>query len=71
MKKQFVLCIENKGYEASLVLNKIYELIPDVDAEQDGFVRLVDESGEDYLYHASHFAFIELPDEIQRVLVAA
>jgi len=46
-------------------------LIPDEQAERDDFVRLVDESGEDYLCHVSHFVFVELPEEVQRVLVAA
>jgi len=71
MRKRFVLCIDNKGYEASLLPRKIYEIIPDAQAEQDDFIRVIDESGEDYLYHVSHFVFIELPVEVERVLVAA
>ena len=71
MRKKFAVCIDNAGYQASLIPRKIYEIIPDNQAEQDDFVRVVDESGEDYLYHVSHFAFIELPKEVERVLVAA
>ena len=71
MRKRFVLCIDNKGYEASLIPRKIYEVIPDDQAEQDDFVRVIDESGEDYLYHKNHFVFVELPEEVERVLVAA
>ena len=71
MRKRFVVCIDNAGYQASLIPRKIYEIIPDNRAEQDDFVRVIDESGEDYLYHVSHFAFIELPKEVERVLVAA
>jgi len=71
MRKRFVLCIDNKDYEASLIPRKIYEVIPDDQAEQDDFVRLIDESGEDYLYHKNHFVFVELPEEVERVLVAA
>jgi len=71
MKRRFVLCTDNKGYEASLIPRKIYEIIPDEQAEQDDFIRVIDESGEDYLYHVSHFALIELPTEVERVLVAA
>ncbi|MBI5715375.1 MAG: hypothetical protein HZC38_18410 [Chloroflexi bacterium] len=71
MKKRFVLCIDNKDYEASLIPRKIYEVIPDDQAEQDDFVRVIDESGEDYLYHKNHFMFVELPEEVERVLVAA
>ena len=70
MRKRFVLCIDNKGYEASLIPRKIYEVIPDDQAEQDDFVRVIDESGEDYLYHKNHFVFVELPEEVERVLVA-
>jgi len=71
MRKRFVLCIDNRGYEASLIPRKIYEVIPDDQAEQDDFVRVIDESGEDYLYHKNHFVFVELPEEVERVLVAA
>jgi len=71
MRRRFVLCIDNKGYEASLIPRKIYQVIPDEQAEQDDFVRVIDESGEDYLYHMSHFVFVELPVEVERVLVAA
>lgn len=71
MKKQFALCIDNKGYEASLIPRKIYEIIPDEKAKQDDFIRIIDETGEDYLYHMSHFVFIELPKEAEQALVAA
>ena len=70
-KKQYALCINNKDYEASLIPRKIYEIIPDERAEQDDFVRVIDESGEDYLYHISHFVFIQLPLEVEQALVAA
>ena len=69
-RRRFVLCIDNRGYEASLIPRKIYEVIPDDQAEQDDFVRVIDESGEDYLYHKNHFVFVELPEEVERVLVA-
>ena len=71
MRKRFVLCIDNKGYEASLMPRKIYEIIRDEQAEQDDFVRVTDESGEDYLYHVSYFVFVDLPVEVERALVAA
>jgi len=70
-RKQFAVCVDNKEYEASLIPRKIYEIIPDERAAQDDFVRIIDESGEDYLYHVSHFVFIELPEEVERVLAAA
>jgi hypothetical protein len=70
-KKHFILCIDNTGYEASLITRKIYEVVLDQRAEQDDFIRVIDESGEDYLYHVSHFVFLELPAEIEQALVAA
>jgi hypothetical protein len=71
MRKKFAICIDNKGNEASLISKKIYEIIPDEQAEQDDFVRVIDESGEDYLHHKSHFVLVELPEEVERVLLAA
>jgi hypothetical protein len=70
-RKRFVVCIDNKEYEASLIPRKIYEIIPDKQAQLDDFIRIVDESGEDYLYHVKHFVFIDLPKDVERVLVAA
>ena len=70
-KRQYVVCTNNKGYEASLIPRKIYEIIPDERAEKDDFVRIIDESGEDYLYHISHFVFIQLPSEVEQALVTA
>lgn len=69
-KRQFAICIDNSDYQASLILRKIYEVIPDEAAAQDDFLRIVDESGEDYLYHLSHFILIELPLEVEAALVA-
>ena len=71
MRRRYALCIDNKGYEASLIPRKIYEIIPDEQAEQDDFVRVTDESGEDYLYHVSHFVVVDLPVDVERALVAA
>ena len=70
-RKHFVLCVDNKGYEASLITRKVYEVIPDEQAENDDLIRVIDESDEDYLYHASHFVFIHLPANVERVLVAS
>ena len=67
-KKQYALCINNKDYEASLIPRKIYEIIPDERAEQDDFVRVIDESGEDYLFPADYFIPIQLPRTVVRVL---
>jgi hypothetical protein len=66
---QFVVCIKNAGYPASLELHKIYRLIPDAEAAEDGDIRVVDESGEDYLYPASRFAPIEVPAVVEKSLL--
>ncbi|MDQ3009683.1 MAG: hypothetical protein M3X11_03125 [Acidobacteriota bacterium] len=67
-ESQFVVCINNAEYLASLELHKIYRVIPDEDAAEDGDLRIVDESGEDYLYPAKWFVGIELPQAVQESL---
>jgi hypothetical protein len=64
--KPFALCVDNTDYKASLILGKVYRIIPDPRAAQDDFVRIVDESGEDYLFHQSHFLFVEFPPEVTK-----
>jgi hypothetical protein len=59
--RRFAVCVRNDGYEASLERNKIYAVLPDKDAEKDGDVRVIDESGEDYLFSADRFVAIDLP----------
>lgn len=68
---QFVVCIDNHGYPASLELHKIYRVIPDKEAAVDGDMRVVDESGEDYLYAADRFVEIEPPQTVKRSLLHA
>ena len=65
---QFAVCISNSGYPAFLELHKIYRVLPDEDAGKDGDLRVIEESGEDYLFPADYFITIELPREAQRVL---
>ncbi len=60
MKQKFLLCVDNEGYEASLEIRKLYEKIPDKEAESHDQVRIIDESGEDYLYPSSFFAPVRL-----------
>ena len=67
----FAICINNSEYPASLELHKIYRVLPDEDAAEDGDLRVIDESGEDYLYPADFFIMIELPREVQQVLLQA
>jgi hypothetical protein len=70
-KHRFTICIDNTDYEASLITRKVYEVIPDPQAEKDDFIRVIDESGEDYLFHVSHFVFLHLPAEVEKALIAA
>ena len=69
MKYKLLLCINNKGYEASLELRKLYENIPDKEAERHGQVRIIDESGEDYLYPTSYFAPVRLLAETKNKIL--
>jgi hypothetical protein len=69
--KKFVVCLRNKGYEASLERRKIYQVLPDPEAAKVKQVRVIDESGEDYLYPQSFFAPIELPQPLRRAVQAA
>lgn len=66
---RFAVCISNAGYPASLELHKIYRVLPDEDAKLDGDLRVIDESGEDYLYSAKYFVLIELPQAVENSLL--
>ena len=68
--KPFALCVDNAEYEASLVLGKVYLILPDAKAARDDLVRIVDESGEDYLYHKSHFVFVDFPKAVAKKILA-
>ena len=71
-KLQFAVCINNAEYPASLERHKIYRVLPDEDAAADGDARIIDESGEDYLYPASWFIPLALPQAVeQSVLLVA
>ena len=67
-KKAFVVCVKNEGYLASLELRKIYEALPDKGASEHELIRVIDESGEDYLYPADFFVTIELPLAVEEAL---
>ena len=67
----FAVCINNKKYEASLAVGKLYQVIPDEDAESRGYLRVVDESGDDYGYSADRFFRIDVPRPLERVLLRA
>ncbi len=67
---KFMLCIENENYPASLEFGKIYRALADEKAEQHGMLRIVDESGEDYLYPENYFVAIQLPQAARDVFMA-
>jgi hypothetical protein len=69
--KQFVVCVRNEGYPASLEKRKIYIALRDPAAERDGLLRIVDESGEDYLYPKSFFRTIALPLSLRKAVLDA
>ena len=75
MKKRkdlhFAVCINNKGYEASLELGKLYQVIPDKEADANNLIRVVDESGEDYAFAADRFHVIDVPSIVQKALLSA
>lgn len=68
---RFAVCVKNKGYEASLERGKVYRTIPDPEATKHGYVRIVDESGEDYGYSADRFIAIDLPKSLGKALFKA
>lgn len=70
-RTRFVVCVDNSGYPASLELHKIYKAVPDPEAEADGDIRVVDESGEDYLYSRDRFVPIRVPAAIRASLTHA
>ena len=69
-KKQFAICVRNEGTE-DLEIRRVYQILPDARAAKVGYVRVVDESGEDYLYPADYFVPVELSREAERALSAA
>ncbi len=68
---QFGLCLNNEGYPASLEVGKLYRVIPDDDAAMHGYIRVIDESGEDYAYTASRFHLMQLPAAVEKALLSA
>ena len=68
---QFLLCVNNEAYPASLEVRKVYKALPDPVAASRGFVRVIDESGEDYLYPSDRFVAVDPPREATRVFAEA
>ena len=70
-KIAFVVCVDNTDYPASLERRKIYQILSDEQAAEHFLVRVVDESGEDYLYPSDYFLAVDLPPPVQQALVLA
>ena len=71
LEEKLVVCVNNADYPASLEKRKIYVVLPDAEAEKDGLLRVVDESGDDYLYPTALFRSIELPQAVKKAVLAA
>ena len=67
----FGRCLNNVGYPVSLEVGKLYRVIPDDDAAAHGYIRIIDESGEDYAYTASRFHLMQLPTAVEKALLSA
>ena len=68
-EKHFVVCVRNDEYEGALELRKIYEVLEDPDAEPHDLIRIIDESGEDYLYPREWFLQIQLPQNVEEAII--
>jgi hypothetical protein len=67
----FALCLSNEGYEVSLNRGKLYSMIPDEEASQQGLIRIIDESGEEYAFALNRFYPMELPTKVKEILLAS
>lgn len=70
-KLQFALCLDNEGYPASLEVGKLYRVIQDEEGSAHGYIRVVDESGEDYAFTANRFHVMHLPESVGQALLSA
>jgi hypothetical protein len=71
INQQFALCLNNDGYQSSLEKGKLYQVIADAEAEANGYVRLIDESGEDYAFTKDRFHLMTLPKPVEQTLLLA
>jgi len=67
---KFAVCLDNEGYEASLEVGKLYRVIADQEAQEHGYLRVVDESGEDYAFASYRFHLVRLPVVVKKTLLA-
>lgn len=71
MNNHFVICIKNDDYSASLEIRKLYQIVSDPDAENSGQLRVIDETGDDYLYPKEYFVSVNLPDATEQAIIKA
>ena len=71
MSHHFAMCLRNTDYEASLEPRKLYKVLPDANAEKQAMIRVIDESGEDYLYPADWFIRMPLPESIEQKIASS
>ena len=69
-RPRLAVCVQNTGCD-DLVLRKIYQILPDESAARSSYIRVVDESGEDYLYPESYFVRIQLPEDVEEAILVA
>ena len=68
--RRFVVCLDNRGNEVSLIKGKVYRVLADARAAKDDLIRVVDETGEDYLFAKQQFAFVNLPQAVKKKIIA-
>lgn len=68
---KFAVCLNNEGYPASLEVGKLYRVIPDQEALREGYLRVIDESGDDYAFASNRFYTVELPPKVKKTLLDA
>ncbi|HLA94126.1 MAG TPA: hypothetical protein VK612_00290 [Pyrinomonadaceae bacterium] len=67
---EFVVCLKNEGFSASLEVGKLYQIIPDAEAEKIGGLRVIDEDGEDYLYDSDLFCPLQVPPIVAQTIIS-
>jgi hypothetical protein len=70
-KPRFAICINNADYLDDLKVRTVYQVLPDESAAKSDYIRVIDETGEDYLYPAAYFVFVEVPSEVAKTLILA
>ncbi len=71
IQPRFAICLNNAGYPDDLKVRTVYQVLPDESAARSNYIRVIDETGEDYLYPAEYFVFVEVPSEAAKTLMLA